>query len=49
MQLMKDQLFQIVNALIRVSPEARSKVLDWFAVIIDLNTKRTAMQVRYKV
>jgi len=42
---LKDQLFQIVNTLIRVSPETRSKVLDWFAKIVNLNTKRTAMQV----
>lgn len=47
MQLVKDQLFQIINTLIRVSPEARSKVLDWFAVIMNLNIKRTAMQVSY--
>ena len=43
---MKDQLFQIVNTLIRVSPEAKSRVLDWFAAIMDLNIKRTAIQVR---
>lgn len=42
---LKDQLFQIVNSLIRVSSETRSRVLDWFARTINLNTKRTAMQV----
>ena len=42
---LKDQLFQIVNTLIRVSAETRSMVLDWFAKIVNLNTKRTAMQV----
>ncbi|KAF8459134.1 ubiquitin elongating factor core-domain-containing protein [Terfezia claveryi] len=45
LQTTQDQLFHIINTLIRVSPETRSKVLDWFAKIVNLNTKRTALQV----
>lgn len=35
----------IVNAFIRASPQARNKVLDWFAYIMNVNHKRRALQV----
>ncbi|KAJ4306774.1 Ubiquitin conjugation factor E4 [Collariella sp. IMI 366227] len=35
----------IINAFIRASPQARNKVLDWFAYIMNVNHKRRAMQV----
>jgi ubiquitin conjugation factor E4 B len=35
----------IVNAFIRASPQARNKVLDWFAYIMNVNHKRRAIQV----
>ncbi|KAL2135928.1 hypothetical protein VTI74DRAFT_6311 [Chaetomium olivicolor] len=34
----------IINAFIRASPQARNKVLDWFAYIMNVNHKRRAMQ-----
>ena len=42
------ELFDIVNTLVRTSPEARERVLDWFALVINLNQKRRAMQVDMK-
>ncbi|KAF8474888.1 ubiquitin elongating factor core-domain-containing protein [Kalaharituber pfeilii] len=44
-QTTQDQLFQIINTLIRTSPEARNKMLDWFAKVLNLNVKRAAIQV----
>ena len=35
----------IVNAFIRASPQARNKVLDWFAYVVNVNHKRRALQV----
>ena len=35
----------IVNAFIRASPQARNKILDWFAYVMNANHKRRAMQV----
>ncbi|KAG7285408.1 hypothetical protein NEMBOFW57_010035 [Staphylotrichum longicolle] len=35
----------IINAFIRASPQARNKVLDWFAYIMNVNHKRRAIQV----
>lgn len=42
------ELFDIVNPMIRASPQAREKVLDWFALVINLNRKRQAIQVNKK-
>lgn len=42
------ELFDIVNTLVRASAEARDRVLDWFALIINSNHKRRAMQVDKK-
>ncbi|KAK4157667.1 ubiquitin elongating factor core-domain-containing protein [Chaetomidium leptoderma] len=38
-------LTTIINAFIRASPQARNKVLDWFAYIMNANHKRRAIQV----
>ncbi|KAK3314615.1 ubiquitin elongating factor core-domain-containing protein [Apodospora peruviana] len=35
----------IVNAFIRASPQARNKLLDWFAYIVNVNHKRRALHV----
>lgn len=35
----------IINAFIRASPEAKNRVLDWFAYIMNVNHKRRALQV----
>ncbi|KAK3304134.1 ubiquitin elongating factor core-domain-containing protein [Chaetomium strumarium] len=44
----QSDLRTIVNAFIRASPEARNKVLDWFAYIMNVNHKRRAMQVDHR-
>lgn len=41
----QDDLRTIVNSFIRASPQARNKVLDWFAYIMNTNHKRRAIQV----
>jgi ubiquitin conjugation factor E4 B len=41
----QSDLTTIVNAFIRASPQARNKVLDWFAYIMNANHKRRAIQV----
>jgi ubiquitin conjugation factor E4 B len=41
----QQELFDIANTLIRVSPEARERVLDWFALVVNSNHKRRAMRV----
>lgn len=42
------ELAEIVKPIVRASPEARSRVLDWFASIINANHKRQALQVDRK-
>ncbi|KIV89059.1 hypothetical protein, variant 1 [Exophiala mesophila] len=44
----QDELFDIVNTLVRASPEARERVLDWFALVVNSNHKRRAMRVDKK-
>ncbi|KAL2403925.1 Ubiquitin conjugation factor E4 [Exophiala dermatitidis] len=39
------ELFDIVNTLVRASPEARERVLDWFALVLNSNHKRRAMRI----
>lgn len=39
------ELFDIVNTLVRSSPEARERVLDWFALVVNSNHKRRAMRI----
>jgi len=41
----QQELFDIANTLIRTSPEARERVLDWFALIVNSNHKRRAMRI----
>ncbi|EQL00225.1 ubiquitin fusion degradation protein 2 [Ophiocordyceps sinensis CO18] len=41
----QDDLFAIANAFIRAGPDTRSRTLDWFANIMNVNHKRRAMQV----
>ncbi|RPA95546.1 hypothetical protein L873DRAFT_1774205 [Choiromyces venosus 120613-1] len=45
LQTLQDQLHQIVMMIIRSSPVARGKILDFFARVINLNLKRGAIQV----
>ncbi|CAZ79267.1 unnamed protein product [Tuber melanosporum] len=45
LQTLQDQLYQIVMMIIRGSPVARAKMLDFFARVINLNLKRGAIQV----
>jgi ubiquitin conjugation factor E4 B len=41
----QDDLLEIINQLIRTSKPAREKVLDWFALSVNTNHKRRALQV----
>ncbi|EPX70586.1 ubiquitin-protein ligase E4 [Schizosaccharomyces octosporus yFS286] len=41
----QEQLFQIFNALIRTSPEIRENVLDFLAMVVNVNHKRQSLQV----
>ncbi|POR34568.1 Ubiquitin conjugation factor E4 [Tolypocladium paradoxum] len=41
----QDDLFVIANAFIRAGPDTRSRTLNWFAYIMNMNHKRRAMQV----
>lgn len=43
------ELFDIINTVVRTSVEARDRVLDWFALIINSNHKRRAMQIDPKL
>lgn len=44
----QDELFRIVDGLIRVSPQVKERVLDWFALVVNANHKRQAMRVDKK-
>lgn len=44
----QNTLLDIVNQLLRASTEAREKVLDWFALVVNSNHKRRALQVDKK-
>jgi ubiquitin conjugation factor E4 B len=44
----QQELFDIINTLVRTSKEVRDKVLDWFALIVNSNHKRRAMRVDMK-
>ncbi|XP_044723898.1 ubiquitin elongating factor core domain-containing protein [Hirsutella rhossiliensis] len=41
----QDDLFVIANAFIRAGPDTRSRTLNWFAYIMNMNHKRRAIQV----
>lgn len=45
LQTIQDQLYQITMCIIRASHESKIKVLDFFALAINLNKKRGAIQV----
>lgn len=45
LQAHQNELFDIINELIRVSTSAREKVLDWFALVVNSNHKRRALRV----
>ncbi|KAK6336050.1 hypothetical protein TWF730_003421 [Orbilia blumenaviensis] len=42
----QDQLSVIINHFVRASPEARGRVLDFFASVLNSNSKRRAIQVQ---
>lgn len=47
LQTHQDELFDIANCFIKVK-DAREKILDWFALTVNANHKRRAMQVNPK-
>ncbi|KAG5651652.1 hypothetical protein H0H81_007932 [Sphagnurus paluster] len=42
---LQSSMFQVFNTLVRVSPQSREAVLQYFARIISLNSRRAGMQV----
>ncbi|KAL3481639.1 ubiquitin elongating factor core-domain-containing protein [Aspergillus californicus] len=44
-ELISSDVLDIINHMIRASPDARNKILDWFAAALNINHKRRAMQV----
>lgn len=44
----QDELFDIVNVMIKTGKEPRERTLDWFALTVNANHKRRAMQVDFK-
>ena len=44
---MQGSLFQVFNSLVRASPESREAVLQYFARVISLNSKRAGTHVRF--
>ncbi|KAL2833417.1 ubiquitin elongating factor core-domain-containing protein [Aspergillus cavernicola] len=44
-ELLSSDILDIVNHMIRASPDARNRILDWFAAALNINHKRRAMQV----
>ncbi|KAK5090159.1 Ubiquitin conjugation factor E4 [Lithohypha guttulata] len=42
------ELFDIVDPMVRASPQSRERLLDWFALAINLNHKRQAIRVDKK-
>jgi ubiquitin conjugation factor E4 B len=44
LQTLQMDLLDIVNHVVRASKESREKVLDWFALTVNTNHKRRAMQ-----
>lgn len=41
----QDDLFDLVNSIIKASKASREQMLDWFALVVNSNHKRRAMQV----
>lgn len=44
----QDELFDIVNVMIKTGKGPRERILDWFALTVNANHKRRAMQVDFK-
>lgn len=44
----QDELVDIVNCVVKSSKEPREKILDWFALTVNANHKRRAIQVDWK-
>ncbi|KAL2852853.1 ubiquitin elongating factor core-domain-containing protein [Aspergillus pseudoustus] len=44
-ELISTDLLDVMNHLVRASPDARNRVLDWFATALNINHKIRAMQV----
>jgi ubiquitin conjugation factor E4 B len=45
LQTHQDDLFDIANSFIKVHKDSRAKILDWFALTVNANHKRRALQV----
>ncbi|KAG4304130.1 hypothetical protein PORY_002494 [Pneumocystis oryctolagi] len=45
MRTLQNQLFFIINTIIRTSPECKERVLEYFARVLELNKKRKALHV----
>ena len=45
LQTYQSELLDAINQLLRASPNARERVLDWFALTVNSNHKRRAMRV----
>jgi len=43
---LQTSLFQLINVIIRTSPESREAVLQYFGRVVSLNVKRRGLQVR---
>ncbi|KTW29866.1 hypothetical protein T552_01070 [Pneumocystis carinii B80] len=43
MRTLQNQLFFIINTIIRTSPECKEKMLEYFAKVLELNKKRKAL------
>jgi ubiquitin conjugation factor E4 B len=48
LQIHQNELLDIMNQLLRASSEARERVLDWFALVVNSNHKRRALRVDKK-
>lgn len=44
----QDNLFEMTNAVVKSGPVSRERILDWFALCVNKNHKKRAMQVDYK-
>lgn len=44
LQAHQKDLLDITNTFVRASPESRSRILDWFAYVVNSNHKRRAMR-----
>ena len=45
LRLHQQELFDVANTLIRISPDSRERMLDWFALVVNSNHKRRAMRI----